>query len=99
MAYVATLVALPTLSSAEVAIVHEILAYHAAGTPLNEKIAIVVQFIVNHYSQLVSTNTSESTRPTTRKQDLEPLGYPPDWVDGPTFCKAMCAFWNNTLSF
>ena len=99
MAYIATLAALPALSSAEVATVYEILAYHAVGIPFNKKIAIVVQFIVNHYPQLVSTDTSKSTRPTTRRQDFEPLGSPPDWVDGPTFCKAICAFWNNTLSF
>lgn len=105
MVHVATLAALPslpalpTLSGAEVITAHEISAYHTAGTPLNEEITIAVQFIVDHYPRPVPTDASESTRPTSRRRDLEPLGYPPEWVDGPTFRKAICAFWNSTLSF
>ena len=39
------------------------------------------------------------TKPTSRTRNLEPLGYPPDWVNSFTFCKAICVFWNSTFSF
>lgn len=87
----------PVLSDADISAAHEISAYCAAGIPLSKEIAVAVRYIVERYPRPASA-ASEPTRSTYRSRDVKPLEYPPEWIDGFTFRKAVRAFWSAILS-
>lgn len=71
----AVLAILPTLANAEIFLVYKILAYCSTSILLNKKIAVAVQYIIEHYLQSVFAIASKPTRLMVKSWDIELLRY------------------------
>lgn len=62
----------------------------------DKEVAYVAYYIAGHHNRREPFQSVETSRSTRRSQSIEPLGYPDDWADIPTFRKAVRQFRDDT---